>query len=210
MEDETVARRRSAGRLMRAAWRAGGRTERFAVLLGLLVLPFILAPLIYLLVAQRPYDEFRQAGGAYFLAFVSFYFYQQPFYGAMYGASFYRLAVDRGWVTAREAAFYSELLRYELTRGERGHLPGEVIRGFAYYSLYMGIVWLSVPLCLVLYPIVHDFFFVLFASVSMPLAVVCWYVDGRLRHRQFQKAQSEGFPLIDLEPWKIRRKKRSR
>jgi hypothetical protein len=174
-----------------------------------LVLPFILAPLIYLVVARLPYDESRQAGGAYFLAFVSFYFYQQPFYGAMYGASFYRTAADSGWGTPRELAVYSELSRYELKRGVGGHLPGEVIRGFLYYSVYMGMVWLSVPLCLVLYPLVRDFFFVLFACVSMPLAVVCWYVDGRKRHRQFEKAQSDWFPLIDLEPWKIRRKKHS-
>lgn len=206
MGDEPVRRRLNVGQLFRMAWRLGGPTERMFVILGLLVLPLILLPALYLTVKPLPYDESRQALYAGIMALINFAFYQQAITSPMYSPAFFRAAAEKGWVAPADRDFYAELARYQSARGVSGQMPGDVARGLVYYALFIGTVWLSVPLTLALYPAIRDLSFLVFVSLNIPLGIACFVIDGRRRTRQYKKAQMQGFPLMDLYPRRWRKR----
>ncbi len=182
---------------LRVAWRLGQAWERLFVVLflSLVLLVVLVVWMIWEvhlhLMPPDIFISFAFAGGGL---------------GAYYGGMFDPLiGVDtaieclrRGWFSPAQSAYLREWVRYVEKFGRRRRFPGVVLRGILNWSVYYGLVALSIGFTLRFYPVLDVATPYVFLAVDAPIAVAMFVITGWSNRRIFLVAERKGFQLDRL------------
>ena len=136
---------------------------------------------------------------AYALAVMNLNLFNDAIESPFYTTRFHREALEKGWFEPY-AGFLREFNRYREAHGRDGRLLGDIRWAAIAWTIYYGLLVLSILLPLAWYQFVGHFAFVAFVAVNIPIALLFFFLFGRRLHAEFRTAEGRSFRLLELRP----------
>lgn len=183
-------------RFHKMVWRHGGPWERFFLCLFLFLYAFLPAILAWItwgvFTSALPVELMI----SFVIALVSYGAFNDAFIAGLINSDFILDGLRLRLFTAHQR-FLEETARFLSIHGEDGRFPGAVRWALTYWSLYFGLMALSIVFTWELISVFGPWTPLAFAAVEAPVALGCFIAFLLHVKRIQERAETLGFPLLE-------------